>query len=311
MPFTDSPLSGVFAAIITPIDDSGNIDFAAFDRVVDFVMDRGVDGIVIGGGTGEYVHFGVKERSNLAARAVRRMNGRGKVIAGVGTSSIYSTLELARCAEDTGSDLLLIPMPHFFRYGQQDMAAYAEAVASSVSMPCLLYNLPSFTNGLEVDTAIRLLESVPNLIGMKDSSGNTANLDFLAHARKNGNFSLFVGDDDLLLAALQAGWDGVVSGIACFMPELIHALYGSFRDGDEGQASSYQKALDELIEQVVRLPIPWGVRVGLATRGIANGPMPVPPSSGRLHQMEELREWLDHWAAERGLDLNRVWSHIP
>lgn len=311
MPFTDSPLSGVFAAVITPIDDSGNIDLAAFDRVVDFVMDRGVDGIVIGGGTAEYVHFGVKERSGLAAHAVRRMNGRGKVIAGVGASSIYSTLQLARCAEDTGSDLLLIPMPHFFRYEQQDLAAYAEAVANTVSTPCLLYNLPSFTNGLEVDTAIRLLQNVPNLIGMKDSSGNRANLDPLALARKNGNFSLFVGDDDLLLAALQAGWDGVVSGIACFMPELIRALYRSFREGDEDRASSYQKTLDELIEHIVRLPIPWGVRVGLAARGIPNGPMHVPPSSGRLRQMEELREWLNRWAAKRGLDLNQAWPRVP
>ncbi|HXU20745.1 MAG TPA: dihydrodipicolinate synthase family protein [Verrucomicrobiae bacterium] len=305
MPFPGSPFSGVFAAVITPIDYSGNIDFATFDRVVDFVMDRGVDGIVIGGATAEYVHFSVKDRSDLAAYAVRRMNGRGKVIAGVGASSIYSTLQLARCAEDAGSDLLLIPMPYFFRYEQQDLAAYAEAVANSVSAPCLLYNLPSFTNGLEVDTAIRLLESVPNLIGMKDSSGNRANLDPLAHARKNRNFSLFVGDDDLLLAALQAGWDGVVSGIACFMPELIRALYRSFREGYEDRALSYQKSLGELIEHVVRLPIPWGVRVGLAVRGIPNGPMHLPPSPGRLRQMEELREWLNRWSARSVTELSK------
>jgi 4-hydroxy-tetrahydrodipicolinate synthase len=99
-------------------------------------------------------------------------------------------------------------------------------------MPFLLYNLPSFTNGIEPQTAIRLLNGVPNLVGMKDSSGNTADLKPLGDARKQSDFSLFVGDDSLLLGALQAGWDGVVSGIACFVPELISSVYRSYRSGD-------------------------------------------------------------------------------
>ena len=305
------PLSGVFAALITPIDPHGRPDMAAFGRVIDFVLERKVAGVVIGGGTAEYPHFDIADRAALASYAVRRVAGRGLVITCVGTSSVYSTLRLARAAADSGSDALLLPMPYFFRYQQDDLASYCETVCESVSLPCLLYNLPSFTNGIEVSTAVHLLNAVPNLVGMKDSSGETGNLEPLGFARRESGFSLLVGDDSLLLSALRAGWDGVVSGIACFVPELISAVYRSHREGDAAAASAYQATLDLLIEEVVRLPIPWGVRVGLGARGVANGPMHLPPSPARQRQMNELREWLKDWASARCLGLNQVWEAIP
>lgn len=305
------PVPGVLAALVTPIDDAGLIDLDTFDRVIDFVVERGVNGVVIGGGTGEYPHFEPEDRARLAGHAVKRMKGRGIVITCVGTSSIHSTLQIARRAADLGSDALLVPMPYFFRYEQQDLAAFCEQVCRTVSTPCLLYNLPSFTNGLSAETAIHLLKNVTNLVGIKDSSGEKENLKPLEQARKERDFSLFVGDDSLLLDALKAGWDGVVSGIACFVPELIVAVYRSHRAGKAKEAAAYQAALDDLIEQVVRLPIPWGVRVGLAARGIPNGPMHVPPSPDRSRQMDELGNWLRRWAEERNLALPEVWAKIP
>jgi 4-hydroxy-tetrahydrodipicolinate synthase len=304
-------LSGVFAALITPIDANGRPDMEAFNRVIDFVFERSVDGVVIGGGTAEYPHFDIADRATLAAHAVHRVAGRGMVITCVGTSSIHSTLRLAQSAAGSGSDALLVPMPFFFRYEQDDLASYCETVCASAPLPCLLYNLPSFTNEIEVSTAIRLLKNVPNLIGMKDSSGATGNLGPLGLAHKDAGFSLFVGDDSLLLGALQAGWDGVVSGIACFVPELIGAVYRSYRDGDEAGACAYQATLDVLIEEVVRLPIPWGVRVGLAVRSVTNGPMHLPPSATRLRQIAELQDWLRNWAETRGLALEGIWKTIP
>ena len=302
--------SGVFAALATPIDSGGRPDADAFARVLDFAAERGVDGVVIGGGTGEYPHFTTEERSGLIAQAVRRKPQDRAVIASVGTSSIYSTLRLARCAVDGGADALLIPMPHFFQYEQEDLVSFCEAVCAAVPVPCLLYNLPSFTAGVSVESAIDLLRGIPNLGGMKDSSGDRSRLEPLARARGNGEFSLFIGDDNLLLDALRAGWDGVISGIACFVPELIRGLYDSYVRGDLEGAARRQQTLNGVIEQVVRLPIPWGVRVGLATRGIPNGPMHVPPSAHRLRQMEDLAAWLAAWAGERGLALDSVWPDI-
>ncbi|HVT93887.1 MAG TPA: dihydrodipicolinate synthase family protein [Bryobacteraceae bacterium] len=302
------PVSGVLAALITPIDDRGRVDLNAFERVIEFVLERGVEGVVVGGGTAEYPHFALDDRAALAEHAMNRVDGRGKVVAAVGTSSIHSTLQLARRAAGAGCDALLIPMPYFFRYQQQDLEAFCQEVCASVSTPCFLYNLPSFTNPLDVDTAVRLLKTAPNLVGMKDSSGQKASLEPLARARGNGGFSLFVGDDSLLLDALRAGWDGVVSGIACFAPELIAGVYRSHREGNAGQAAAYQAELDAIIEQIVKLPIPWGVREGLAARGIENGPMHVPPSAERREQMAGMRTWLGKWAEGKNLKLDGVWS---
>ena len=289
-----SLFGGVFAALITPIDSGGNVDLTALERVIEFVLERGVDGIVIGGATAEYPHFSVDERSAAITQAVRQARGR-KVIAAIGTSSIYSTLELARRAAAAGCDALLIPMPYFFRYGQQDLAEFCKTICAPAPIPCLLYNLPSFTNVLEVETALTLLRTIPNLAGIKDSSGNTANLSALAGGRGEQPFSLLVGDDSLLLPALQAGWDGVVSGIACFAPEAIVALYRSYRAGQLDEAARRQRALNELIDQIVQLPIPWGIRAGLMVRGVFNGPMHMPLSEERRSEMERLQGWLADW----------------
>lgn len=289
------PSSGVLAALITPVDEQGEPDFDKFHNVIEFVLTRGVSGVVIGGGTGEYPHLTIKDRMELTAQAVRHVKGRGFVVASIGSSSIHSTLRLARNAEEAGCDALLIPMPYFFRYEQQDLAAFAREVCKSVSLPCLLYNLPSFTNPLNVSTALDLLSSVPNLVGMKDSSGELASLQPLAEARKHRQFSLFAGDDSFLLPALKAGWDGVVSGIACFVPELIVALYQSYRAGDLEKAAEQQATLDDVIDHIVQLPIPWGVRIGLGVRGIPNGPLHLPLSDGRREQISSLKQWLTEW----------------
>ena len=110
--------------------------------MIEFVLERGVDGIVVGGGTAEYPHLPIDDRAELASRAVQRANGRGKVLVSVGTSSIHSTLRLARHAESAGCDALLIPMPYFFRYEQEDLAAFCGGSAeASPSLACFTISL--------------------------------------------------------------------------------------------------------------------------------------------------------------------------
>jgi len=304
-------LAGAFAALATPVQDDGRPDLPTFERLIDFVLERGVDGTVVGGGTGEYIDFGVAERIRLASLAAKRINGRRKLITCIGTSSIHSTRELVRGAEDAGSDALLIPMPYFFRYEQEDLAAFCEAVCGTTSLPCLLYNLPSFTNPILPETALSLMHRIPNLIGMKDSSGETSHLESLARGREGKKISLLVGDDSLLFGALDAGWDGVISGIASFAPELIVAVYQAFRAGRKEEARQQQQELDTVIEEIVRLPIPWGVRVGLSARGIANGPLHLPASGKREAQIAELKNWLKDWATQRGTTLEQIWPTLP
>lgn len=288
-------LQGVYAAVLTPWDSRGNVDYAAHDRILDFLLERGVDGVVIGGATGEYPHLEFADRAELIARTARGIQGRAKMVVSIGTSSFQSTLKLGQCAIAAGSEALLLPMPYFFRYEQEDLKAFCETVCRTLQAPCLLYNLPSFTNEVRVETAIQLLLSEKNLVGMKDSSGNRDNLRSLAKARAERNFTLLVGDDALLLDALMAGWNGVVSGIACFVPELVRMLFREFNAGNLQRARWAQDHLNSLIKHILELPIPWGVRVGLTARGVPAGHFPLPLSNAREGQVARLREWMSEW----------------
>ena len=138
----ESPNSGVFAALATPIDTYGKPDANAFACMIDFAVERGVDGLVIGGGTAEYPHFTVEERSTLIAQAVRRLQGRRIAIASIGTSSIHSTLRLACCAVDCGADVLLVPPPYFFRYEREDLVSFCKERLASFKKPEKIVFLP-------------------------------------------------------------------------------------------------------------------------------------------------------------------------
>ena len=288
-------LSGIYAALVTPLDEQGNVDYDTLDRLVDFVLECRVDGVAVGGGTAEYPHFEVEDRKRLISRAAARVQGRGRLLAGIGASSIHTTLKLGEHAVQAGSHALLLPMPHFFRYDQHDLSAFCATVSRALQAPCLLYNLPAFTNALEPETAIQLLRTEEYLVGIKDSSGDRQTLARLAQARAEQDFSLVVGDDALILDALEAGWDGVVSGIACFLPELLVAHYRSYRAGDYATSRYCQVLVDQLIEEIIKLPIPWGIRMGLEVRGIPTGPLPLPLSSVRAQQVVDFRNWLAQW----------------
>lgn len=291
-------LSGVLAALITPLDDRGKVDYDCFDRLLDFLIGREVDGVAVGGATGEYPHFDVDVRKKLISRAARRLAPGKILLAGIGTSSIHTTLELGQHAIQSGCHALLLPMPYFFQYEQHDLAAFCQTVSRSLRAPCLLYNLPSFTNGLQCETSLQLLQSEEHLIGIKDSSGDRTSLDHLAQATDRGSFSLMVGNDSLLFDALSAGWDGVISGIAGFLPELTVSLYRNFKAGDRQSARNSQALLDGVIEEVVKLPTPWAIRVGLDVRGLPNGPFHLPLSAVRKQRIEGFRAWFSRWLTE-------------
>jgi 4-hydroxy-tetrahydrodipicolinate synthase len=229
-------------------------------------------------------------------RRVPRLVARGTILlAAVGASSMTRSLDLGRAALDAGYAALLLPMPSFFRYEQCDLEAYCRHLAETLQGPCLLYDLPDFTNPLEPETAIALLESVPNIIGIKDSSGRPENHRQFAEARGARDWTLLVGDDRYGVASAEAGWDGAVSGLACCCPELLAALHGSLRRGDLERARRYQGLVDELITHLAPLPTPWGVRVVLQARGLPTGPMPLPVSPERAAQIAQIEGWLPRW----------------
>jgi 4-hydroxy-tetrahydrodipicolinate synthase len=288
-------MTGLFAAVPTPVHDDGRVDEATFERVVELVVTAGVDGICVGGATSEYPHFETAERKALIRRAAACLPRDRGLLVGVGASSLQRAVELGEAALEAGSRAVLLPMPLFFRYDQADLRGFCAHVSRALRAPCLLYDLPEFTNGLAPETALGLLRDEEFIVGIKDSSGRPENLVTFASARGNRTWSLLVGDDRLLQRGLAAGWNGAISGVAGFYPELLVALYRSFRQETNGETSRLQTLVNELSAQLATFPAPWGIRVGLAARGLGTGPLPLPVTSARQQQIQQFTAWFQQW----------------
>jgi 4-hydroxy-tetrahydrodipicolinate synthase len=288
-------MTGLFAAVATPLGQDGAVDLSTLDRLLDFLLGAGVDGVVIGGATGEYPHFDVAERVRVTRHAAARMPRDRALLVGIGTPAPRHAVELGHAALDAGARALLLPMPLFYRYGAADLQAYCASVSRELRGPCLLYDLPDFTNPLPRETALALLEEEEFITGLKDSSGREENLGVFASARRERAWTLLVGDDRLLHAGLNAGWDGGISGLAGFCPELLVALCRSFDALRLDEAARLQGLVNELATRVSVLPTPWGIRAGLSARGLSTGPFPLPLTAEREHQILEFTGWFLPW----------------
>jgi 4-hydroxy-tetrahydrodipicolinate synthase len=309
----DGAIAGLFAAVATPIHVDGRIDFRTLDRLVDFLVEAGATGICLAGATGEYPHFETADRKAIIRRAADRLPRDRALLVGIGAPSMRHAIELGETALEAGSRALLLPMPMFFRYEQDDLEAYSAHVSGALRAPCLLYNLPDFTNGLAPETVLNLLRREEFIAGIKDSSGSVENLDGFAQARngpqarnapedRNGQpWTLLVGDDRVLCRGLQAGWDGGISGVAGFCPELLVAIYRTFVEGRREETARLQALLDELISHLSPFPTPWGIRIGLGARCIDTGPLPLPVTPAQRRQIAAFREWLPEWLVRSGL----------
>ncbi|HEY7057778.1 MAG TPA: dihydrodipicolinate synthase family protein [Vicinamibacterales bacterium] len=284
-----SLVSGVLAALPTPARSDGSLDLSIFGRLVDFVMDNGVEGICVGGATGEYPHFETADRIAVIRRASEALSGKGSLVVGIGAPTMPRVVELGRAAHEAGARAVLLPMPMFFRYEQDDLRAYCSQVSRSLGAPCLLYDLPEFTNGLSSETVLALLRDEPFIVGIKDSSGRAANLAAFESAPGRPEWTLIVGDDRLLRQGVAVGWNGGISGVAACYPELIVALVRAERDGRAEDAARLQSRLDEIIAHLTPLPTPWGIRVALSARGIDTGPLPLPLTAERRRQIEAVK----------------------
>jgi len=285
------PFRGVYAALLSPRARDGELDMASFRKQVVEVNRSNLRGYAINGATGEYLIVSDADVDALV-RTARQEAPDAEILCGIGAGDVRLTVRRARIAQLAGANAVLLPMPSFFPYRQDDLSAYICAVASSVELPILLYNLPQFTSGLHVDMVLSLFAKHSNIMGIKDSSGS---LDIvraitaagLPHAR-------LIGNDSALPSALAENvCDGVVSGVACTLPELMSSLFATGGQGNEFGAK--RRLLDEFIDRLGPLPTPWGLKVTSAVRRFTHESYPFPLSSAREIEMTELREWFRGW----------------
>lgn len=293
-----SALTGVFAALPTPFQPDGSPDIDRLQRILDFHVNKRLTGLCLGGVTGEYAACSVEQRSSLFRSAARYLDGRVDLIIGIGGEHIGQVHRLARAAADCGAIAALLPPPFFFRHDSRDLLEFLKKVTQELPLPVLFYNIPQFTNEMDLHDVLRLIESVPNVVGLKDSSGSPQNLPPLHEAKVGMRMAFFIGSDNLLFKALENGADGAISGIASACPDLIRAIYDAFRSGQKERARHLQGLLDELIAQFNGFPPPWAIKLALQARGIETGSLSWPLGEHLQLEAEKFQAWFPEWLAK-------------
>ena len=256
-----------------------------------------MEGIALLGSTGEFLHFDAEDRRHLIQFAVKR--SRVPVVVNVSHSCLDGALDLARAAVERGAAGLLLMPPFFFRYGQAEIREFYLRFAREMegAAPIILYNVPDYTTAVESETAAGLL-STGLFAGIKDSSWQPDYLPSLKHLKEKTDVRLLVGNDRLFTRGRMEGADGVVSGVACAVPELLLGLEGAIRDGDSGMRDLLDGMLQEFLNRIDKFPTPMGIREAAAARGLRTGPHAVPPGEEMEGEIARFHEWFPGWLRE-------------
>jgi len=255
--------------------------------LIDFLCKGGVDAICLLGSTGEFLNVPFADRIRLVHLGVKR--SRVPILAGVSHSTLDGAVELASEAVGSGAAGLLLMPPYFFRYGQDDILEFYLRFREQVPRrtPVFLYNIPQFTNPISIETAKQLL-ATGHFAGIKDSSGDKSYFEQLLAHKQEAAFTLLCGNDKLARWARASGAEGVVSGCACAIPELVVAL-------DRAPSDELEAQLMEFIAHIDCFPTPVGVKVAVGLRKLKTGPLSVPLDPAKAAILEDFKTWFTGW----------------
>jgi 4-hydroxy-tetrahydrodipicolinate synthase len=263
-----SELRGSIVAIVTPFQSNGEIDFDAFDRLIDFHLQEQTDGIVVCGTTGETPTLTDAEDAALIERAVKRVNGRIPVIAGTGSNSTMECVAYTQKAASLGVDAVLVVAPYYNKPTQEGMYLHFSTVAKAVDVPIILYNVPGRTgSNISVKLALRLACDFKNIVGIKEAQGNLAVVTQLLAGRPHG-FKVYSGDDFTSVSTNYLGADGCISVIANVIPREFRQLMWDSMNGDTAKANAVFYKYFQLMDLMFIESNPIPVKTALAYKGM-------------------------------------------
>ena len=223
---------GAGVAIVTPFTQDVKVNFEELGKMIDFQIAGGTDAIIICGTTGESSTLTHEEHDACIKFAVEHTAGRVPVIAGTGSNSTAEAIRLSTHAQNNGADALLLVTPYYNKATQKGLIQHYTAIANSVDLPIILYNVPSRT-GVNIlpQTAVTLAKNVKNIVAIKEASGNISQVAELA-ALADGCIDIYSGNDDQVVPLLSLGGVGVISVLSNVMPKLTHDMVMSYLNGD-------------------------------------------------------------------------------
>lgn len=265
-------IQGSLVALVTPMFEDGALDWDALDRLVDWHIEQGTDGLVAVGTTGESATLDVAEHSQVIARVIARTAGRVPVIAGTGANSTREAIELTDTARKLGADAALLVTPYYNKPTQEGLYQHYRAVAEAVDLPQMLYNVPGRTGvDMHNDTVLRLAD-IDNIFSIKDATGDLIRGKDLID-RLNGRLNVFSGDDATAWQLIGLGARGNVSVTANVAPKLMHQICQAALSGDAAQAEQLNAQI-EILHSVLfcesnPIPVKWALHaMGQIQRGI-------------------------------------------
>jgi 4-hydroxy-tetrahydrodipicolinate synthase len=275
---------GSIPALITPMRDDGSIDLAAWDRLLDFHLTEGSDGIVVGGTTGESPTLTGDELGSLISGAKARVAGRVPVIAGSGGNSTARSVALSRAAVEAGADALLVVTPYYNRPTQEGLYRHFTAIADAAGAPVILYNVPSRTSCDLLPETVARLATHPWIVGIKEATGDVTRGEAVMRLCPD-DFLLLSGDDPTAVALMGVGARGVISVTANVVPRAMHQICAAALSGRFDLAAALDRRV-ALLHQALfvepnPIPVKWIMhRMGLTGAGIR---LPLTPLSDSQH----------------------------
>ena len=234
---------GVYTALVTPFTAEGAVDEAALKRLIDFQIEQGVDGLVPCGTTGESPTLSHEEHDRVIRLTVEYSAGRVPVIAGTGSNATSEAIQLSQHAESAGVDAVLLVNPYYNKPTQQGLYLHFKAIADSVGIPCILYNIFGRTGvNIETDVVIRLMNECDNIIAVKEASGSLDQMKSVI-AGRHDRFRVLSGDDNMTIDLIEAGGDGVISVSSNLIPHHMVEMVHTALDGDIAKARDLEARL--------------------------------------------------------------------
>lgn len=286
-------LQGMGVALVTPFKADGEVDVAALERLVHFQVENGTDYLVVLGTTAETPTLSTEEKE-LVKKTVRRANnGRLPMVLGVGGNHTQAIVEQVRGVSTQDYVAILSVTPYYNKPSQEGLYQHYKAVAAATELPILLYNVPSRT-GVNMDyrTTLRLAQEVPNIIGVKEASGNIVQIMHLLQGRPEG-FLVISGDDATALPTVLLGGDGTISVLGQAFPKHYSQMIRQGLEGKKQEANSIQYQLLEAMELVFKEGNPVGIKALLSLLELLDTPqVRLPLVSATEGLQRELKAYL-------------------
>ena len=273
---------GAGVAIVTPFKQNGEVNYEKFAELVEFQINNGTDAIIVCGTTGESSTLTHEEHLDVIKYCVEKVAGRVPVVAGTGSNCTETAIYLSTEAEKYGADAVLLVSPYYNKATQKGLYQHYKAIADSIKIPVILYNVPSRTGcNILPETVVKLCTEVENIVGVKEASGNISQVVRLM-ALADGKVDLYSGNDDQIVPLLAMGGKGVISVLSNVAPRQTHEICEKFFNGDVEGSCKLQTKAAELCDALFCEVNPIPVKKALDLMGMEVGMLRMP-----LTEMDE------------------------